>query len=194
MAKYEYTCYACTLTHTRTFALLRTCKHTSTMGSLEKGISFFNDVDFVAPDAIFELTQLYNSDPSPKKVNLGQGTYKNESGNPWIIPSVCAAREKTCHANHGYLPILDLPEFREQASRLVYGRHAAVVAENRVGNTRSNRTMSQSRISAYLPRKVGSSLSIIAWNRRTSSCGRSPAPNLAVRYARLYHTAILVEP
>lgn len=102
------------------------------MASFKGVSSFFNDVDFVPPDAIFELTQLYKSDQSPKKVNLGQGTYKDENGNPWILPSVRAAQEKTQNADHEYLPILGLPEFREQASKLVYGQDAAIIKENKV--------------------------------------------------------------
>lgn len=94
--------------------------------------SFFETVTYTPPDAIFELTKLYNTDQSPKKVNLGQGTYKDENGNPWILPAVRAAKEKIKDANHEYLPILGLENFRTLGTELVLGEHSAALAEKRV--------------------------------------------------------------
>lgn len=103
-----------------------------TMSSTAADASVFDAVAYVAPDAIFELTQLYNSDSDVQKVNLGQGTYKDEQGNPWILPSVRAAKEKIKDANHEYLPILGLPAFRTLGTTLVYGEKSQAVAEHRV--------------------------------------------------------------
>jgi aspartate aminotransferase len=94
--------------------------------------SFFENVTYISPDAIFELTKLYNTDPSPKKVNLGQGTYEDENGNPWILPAVRAAKEKIKNANHEYLPILELANFRALSPELVLGKYSAALAEKRV--------------------------------------------------------------
>lgn len=94
--------------------------------------SFFDSVTYTPPDPIFELTKTYNADPNPRKVNLGQGTYKDENGNPWILPAVRAAKEKIKDANHEYLPILGLPSFRALGTELVFRRKSAVVREGRV--------------------------------------------------------------
>jgi aspartate aminotransferase len=94
--------------------------------------SLFSKVPYVPPDAIFELTKLYNADPSPRKVNLGQGTYKDENGQPWILPAVAAAKEKVQDANHEYLPILGLAEFRARAVELLLGNGAEVIEDGRV--------------------------------------------------------------
>lgn len=101
------------------------------MGSISD-VSIFDKVSYIPPDAIFELTQLYNVDSHPKKVNLGQGTYKDENGNPWILPSVRAAKEKIKDANHEYLPILGLPQFRSLGTKLVYGDKSQAISEKRV--------------------------------------------------------------
>lgn len=103
-----------------------------TMGSRPADFSLFDGVDYVPPDAIFELTKLYNADTSTRRVNLGQGTYKDEHGNPWILPSVREAKEKTRDANHEYLPILGLELFRNLAARRVYGEKSRHVLEDRV--------------------------------------------------------------
>ncbi|OQD79756.1 hypothetical protein PENANT_c044G02879 [Penicillium antarcticum] len=46
--------------------------------------SWFDRARFIPPDAIFALTAQYLADPSPRKVNLGQGTYRDENGSPWL--------------------------------------------------------------------------------------------------------------
>ncbi|KAH8704895.1 putative aspartate aminotransferase [Talaromyces proteolyticus] len=96
--------------------------------------SFFGGVTYTPPDAIFELTKTYNADPDIRKVNLGQGTYKDENGNPWILPAVQAAKEKIKEANHEYLPILGLGSFRTLATELVFGKASSAVQERRVAS------------------------------------------------------------
>lgn len=102
------------------------------MGSLASDASPFQAVEYIPPDAIFDLTRLYLADPDARKVNLGQGTYKDEHGNPWILPSVRAAKETIRDANHEYLPILGLASFRGLATKLVYGDKSRAINEERV--------------------------------------------------------------
>lgn len=84
--------------------------------------SWFNQAHFIPPDAIFALTAQYHADPFPQKVNLGQGTYRDEDGKPWILPSVNKARESLVQGlQHEYLPILGLQSFREETARIVLG-------------------------------------------------------------------------
>ncbi|EFX05874.1 putative aspartate aminotransferase [Grosmannia clavigera kw1407] len=108
------------------------------MGSiLAEEVSVFDHVDYIPPDPIFELTLTFNADKDPRKVNLGQGTYKDEHGNPWILPSVRGAKEKIRDANHEYLPILGLLPFRTHVTELVYGKDSPVVSENKVAASQS---------------------------------------------------------
>ncbi|KAL1599456.1 putative secondary metabolism biosynthetic enzyme [Paraconiothyrium brasiliense] len=105
------------------------------MGSFElPPTGFFERVALVPPDAIFELTKQYNADASESKVNLGQGTYKDSSGEPWILPAVQAAKEEIRRANHEYLPILGLASFRHLATKLVLGESSPAVVEQRVAS------------------------------------------------------------
>lgn len=108
------------------------------MGSLATDGSLFDAVEFIPPDAIFDLTRLYLADPDARKVNLGQGTYKDEQGKPWILPSVRAAKETIRDANHEYLPILGLASFRALATQLVFGEKSTVIKEERVSSALSN--------------------------------------------------------
>ncbi|KAJ4354703.1 uncharacterized protein N0V89_006440 [Didymosphaeria variabile] len=105
------------------------------MGSIElPPAGFFEHVAFAPLDAIFELTKDYNADTSEHKVNLGQGTYKDGNGEPWVLPAVQGAKEKIRDANHEYLPILGLPSFRHLATKLVLGDSGPAVTEQRVAS------------------------------------------------------------
>ncbi|KAH7166399.1 aspartate aminotransferase [Dactylonectria macrodidyma] len=82
--------------------------------------SVFSNGVFVPPDSIFDVTRRYVSDDFTDKVNLGQGTYRDENGQPWVLPSVRMAKEGLLDAGHEYLPIAGLPQFRDAAVRLVF--------------------------------------------------------------------------
>lgn len=127
--------------------------------------SFFEVVDYTPPDAIFELTKTYNADPAARKVNLGQGTYKDENGNPWILPAVRSAKEKIKDSNHEYLPILGLPSFRTLATDLVFGKHSAAIREDRVSNIHLLFRRLFRRLTFSLP--PGRILSSSVWYRST---------------------------
>jgi hypothetical protein len=101
----------------------------STMGSITRD-SKFAKAAFVPPDAIFEVTKRYLADPDPNKVNLGQGTYRDGNGNPWVLPSVRMAKTKLGDGLHEYLPIAGLQEFRDQAVKVVFEGSQAL-GENR---------------------------------------------------------------
>lgn len=82
--------------------------------------SFFEAGVAIPPDPIFELTKKYLADESPDKVNLGQGTYRDANGQPWVLSSVQQAKEQLKDCGHEYLPIPGLKPFRDLASALVF--------------------------------------------------------------------------
>ncbi|KAI9925476.1 hypothetical protein ASPWEDRAFT_52135 [Aspergillus wentii DTO 134E9] len=96
--------------------------------------SLFSTAPYIPPDAIFALTAKYLNDTSPQKVNLGQGTYRDEQGNPWILPSVRKSREilTAQNVNHEYLPILGHAGFRKAATRLALGERIFNELESKI--------------------------------------------------------------
>ncbi|KAE9973668.1 hypothetical protein EG328_004279 [Venturia inaequalis] len=86
----------------------------------QRAYSFFAEAPYIKPDAIFDVTRIYDADTFPQKVNLGQGTYRDENGDPWILPSVRMAKEKVKKCGHEYLPIAGLKEFRDGAVDLIF--------------------------------------------------------------------------
>ncbi|KAM5344395.1 hypothetical protein ACJ41O_012932 [Fusarium nematophilum] len=98
--------------------------------------SVFAAAEYIPPDPIFEVTKRYNADKDPKKVNLGQGTYRDENAQPWILPSVRGAEELLRGAGHEYLPIEGLQSFRDEATKLLF-HDTAALKENRIATCQS---------------------------------------------------------
>ena len=40
------------------------------------------------PDAILGVTEAFKKDSNPKKMNLGVGAYRDDAGQPFVLPSV----------------------------------------------------------------------------------------------------------
>lgn len=82
--------------------------------------SFFETGVYIPPDPIFELTKKYLADENPDKVNLGQGTYRDSKGQPWVLSSVQGAKELLKDCGHEYLQIAGFKPFRDLASDLAF--------------------------------------------------------------------------
>lgn len=100
-------------------------------------VSAFSNVPYFPPDAIFDLTRQYHADSDSRKVNLGQGTYRDGDGQPWILPCVRSSKKKLENQNHEYLPILGLASFRKQACELVLGKSSVALQEERVASSQA---------------------------------------------------------
>lgn len=50
--------------------------------------SWFSGVQMGPPDAILGITEAFKKDKNEKKINLGAGTYRDDNGNPFVLPSV----------------------------------------------------------------------------------------------------------
>lgn len=70
--------------------------------------SFLNNIQIAPPDKILGITEFYNNDTNPKKVNLTVGIYKDNNGMVTTLPSVAKAQdylESPKDLNLSYLPI-----------------------------------------------------------------------------------------
>ena len=53
----------------------------------------WSNVEMGPPDAILGVTEAFKKDSNPKKINLGVGAYRDDTGKPFVLPSV----RKVCH-------------------------------------------------------------------------------------------------
>ncbi|CAG8433836.1 9599_t:CDS:10 [Ambispora gerdemannii] len=102
--------------------------------------SLFQNIPLAEPDKIFHLTATYVQDKFPQKVNLGVGAYRDNDGNPWILPVVRKAEQiiiNDPNTNHEYLQITGLPTFRTASAKLILGVDSPAIKENRVSTCQS---------------------------------------------------------
>merc|ERR1712018_635299 len=50
--------------------------------------SWWSGVEMGPPDAILGVTEAFKKDNNPKKMNLGVGAYRDDNGQPFVLPSV----------------------------------------------------------------------------------------------------------
>jgi aspartate/tyrosine/aromatic aminotransferase len=90
----------------------------------------FEKLEMAPADPILGLTEAFNKDPNPNKINLGVGVYKDEAGSTPIMNSVRKAEkilldtEKT----KNYLPITGAPAYGKCVQELVFGKDSKVFA------------------------------------------------------------------
>merc|ERR1719232_628454 len=83
----------------------------------------FSGFKMAPPDPIVGLTEAYNNDDFPMKVNVGVGAYRCDEGMPFVLPCVRKA-EAILQANdfdHEYSGIAGCFEFVNHALEFVYG-------------------------------------------------------------------------
>ena len=59
-----------------------------------RNASFWSGVEMGPPDAILGVTEAFKKDQNPKKMNLGVGAYRDDNGQPFVLPSVRQVKTK----------------------------------------------------------------------------------------------------
>jgi aromatic-amino-acid transaminase len=94
----------------------------------------FSEVTQAPADPILGLTEAFQADTNPKKVNLGVGVYQNGQGKVPVL-SVVRDAERLWYEKEdskAYLPIDGLPAYRQEVHALLFGRDSALIKEGRV--------------------------------------------------------------
>lgn len=102
--------------------------------------SVFSQIEQAPAVAVFKLKDDYIADPSDQKINLGVGAYRDENGDPWVLPVVRSIEAQMVNdpgLNHEYLPISGLPAFCRVATELCLGSDSTAVTENRAGGVQA---------------------------------------------------------
>jgi len=106
-------------------------------------------------DAILGLTEAFNKDPNPKKVNLGVGVYKNEHATTPILDCVKKAEKQLLETQttKGYLPITGAPAYATAVQQLLFGKESEALLSNRVRTIHSPGGTGALRMGAELLKK-----------------------------------------
>jgi len=94
----------------------------------------FQQLDRLNPDAILGLMAQFRADPSPQKVDLGVGVFRDLSGNTPILQSVRRAEQIVLRAQStkSYVAAAGRAEFNEAVEQLVLGPAHRVRSARRV--------------------------------------------------------------
>ncbi len=96
--------------------------------------SIFAAVEMAPRDPILGLTEGFNADKNPSKVNLGVGVYYNDEGKVPLLAAVKAAEKARLEAMppRGYQPIEGSAAYNQAVQKLLFGEASPLLAEGRV--------------------------------------------------------------
>ena len=97
----------------------------------------FDAVPLAPADPILGMTEAFNADQRPEKVNLGVGVYLDDAGKLPLLSSVRAAQAALVEKPWSYLPIDGMAAFDSVVRALVFGADSPAVAEGRVVTVQS---------------------------------------------------------
>ena len=96
--------------------------------------SLLANVEMAPKDPILGVTETYNADPNPKKVNLGVGVYYDDNSKVPVLKSVRAAEQKLAETAmpRNYLPIDGLAAYNKAVQAVVFGAESEAVPSGRI--------------------------------------------------------------
>lgn len=97
-------------------------------------MSLFSAVQLAPRDPILGITEQYNDDPNPEKVNLGVGVYTDEDGKIPVLHCVATVQKELLNTPKpsGYLPIDGLPAYNQAVKHLIFGAESDLVQSGRL--------------------------------------------------------------
>lgn len=83
----------------------------------------FEHLSAAPPDPILGITDAFNRDPNPEKINLSVGVYQDASGKTPVLQSVKRAEQKLLETekSKNYLGIDGLASYRDHVRQLLFG-------------------------------------------------------------------------
>ncbi|UYK84870.1 aspartate/tyrosine/aromatic aminotransferase [Xanthomonas sacchari] len=129
-------------------------------------MSFFANVEQVPGDPILGLTEAYNADSRPTKVNLGVGIYYDENGRIPLLRAVQQIEQQLAQdaRPRGYLPIDGLPAYDLATQKLLFGAESPLLAAGRVATSQTVGGSGALRVGADLLKKLLSTSTIAISN------------------------------
>lgn len=124
--------------------------------------SFLAGVEMAPRDPILGVTETFNADTNPRKVNLGVGVYYDDNGKVPILECVRRAEQKLAETAlpRNYLPIDGLQAYDRGVQELVFGANSAALREQRVVTVQTLGGTGALKVGADLLRRLNGSAQI----------------------------------
>ncbi len=116
----------------------------------------FETISPALEDSILGLTVAFQKDPSPKKINLGVGVYKNGSGQTPVLETVKEAEQRLLRseATKSYLPIDGLASYGELSQQIVFGSDHTILRAGRAATVQTPGGTGALRVAADFVRRI----------------------------------------
>ncbi|XP_015514408.1 aspartate aminotransferase, mitochondrial isoform X1 [Neodiprion lecontei] len=100
----------------------------------DKSCPWWNHVEAGPPDLMLKIGEAYSQDPNTDKVDLSAGVYRDELGQPWVLPCVRQAEKKIAEKklHKEYLPIDGSADFCLNSVKLVLGDDSELIKQGRI--------------------------------------------------------------
>lgn len=90
--------------------------------------TWWSHVESAPPDPILGITEAFKKDTDTRKINLGVGAYRDDSGKPYVLDVVRKAESVVASRDKEYAAITGVNNFRKLAAKLAFG-HSRVIEE-----------------------------------------------------------------
>lgn len=107
---------------------------------LNGSVHGWNKIPVAPPDKILGISEAYTKDSNDKKINLGVGAYRDNSGKPIIFPAVKKAEEKlfASETEKEYTAIVGSKKYQQYVKDFIFNNSgkdangAKLIADNRI--------------------------------------------------------------
>ncbi|KAK9689957.1 hypothetical protein RND81_09G094200 [Saponaria officinalis] len=108
------------------------CSKTTPYGT--RGMAtWWGHVDQAPKDPILGVTEAFLADPSPNKVNVGVGAYRDDDGKPVVLDCVREAEARIAgNLNMEYLPMGGSNHMVEETLKLAYGENSEFIKDKKI--------------------------------------------------------------
>jgi len=119
--------------------------------------SILAGIEMAPRDPILGVTEAFNADANPSKVNLGVGVYYDDNGKVPVLECVRRAEQKLSASPlpRNYLPIDGLQAYDRAAQELFFGKDSAAVRDQRVVTVQTLGGTGGLKVGADLLRRLG---------------------------------------
>ncbi|HET7865353.1 MAG TPA: amino acid aminotransferase [Burkholderiaceae bacterium] len=102
-------------------------------------MTLFSSITLAPRDPILGLTEQFNADPNPHKVNLGVGVYYDENGKLPLLKCVAQAERQMMEVPkaRGYLPIDGIAAYDRAVQGMVFGADSPAVKAGRIATVQA---------------------------------------------------------
>jgi aromatic-amino-acid transaminase len=101
--------------------------------------SIFSSVEMAPRDPIYGITEAFNADSRPTKVNLGVGVYFDDNGKLPLLNAVKTVEHARLEnlSGHAYLSIDGLTAYNKAVQTMLFGEDSPLLAEGRVATVQT---------------------------------------------------------